>query len=307
MGIPNLGTIEDVELRRAWKHEAQHFTPWLAKHLNHLSKVLGIRLEYEGHEMHVGPYRADIVARNPMDNSRILIENQLEDANLQHLGQVLAYLAGLEATVVVWIARSFDEAHRSAIRWLNDHTTDPFAFFAVQVRVVRIGDSPLAPIFDVLEKPNEWDRRVHDKARRAGLSDLGEFRREFWNHVASRHPEEVKPNYAASNVYHEVEEAKARISLYVYTGGVGIFLVPPIGDDSDFLPRVTPLLKPLRMALKKATSAEEVDLSAHAGMTLEIDPRDRTNWDRMADWLHERRVIYERVLRETNDRTATQS
>ncbi len=72
MGIPNLGTIEDVELRRAWKHEAQHFTPWLAKHLNHLSKVLGIRLEYEGREMHVGPYRADIVARDPMDNSRIL-------------------------------------------------------------------------------------------------------------------------------------------------------------------------------------------------------------------------------------------
>lgn len=300
MDVKELGTLEDIELRKAWNNEAKDFTPWLACNLDQLSNVLGIGLECEGREVHVGPYRADIVARDPMDNSRILIENQLEDANLQHLGQVLAYLAGLEATVVVWIARSFNEAHRSAIRWLNDHTTDPFAFFAVQVRVVRIGESPLAPIFDVLEKPNEWDRQVQDKARRTGLSDLGEFRREFWNHVANRHPEEVKPNYAASNVYHVVEEAKVRISLYVYTGGVGIFLTPPRGDDSDFLPRVKPFLEPLRMALTKATPTEEIDLTAHAGMTLEIDPNDRTNWDRMANWLHERRTVYERVLRGTN-------
>ncbi len=301
MGIPDLGSIEDVELRMAWKHEAQHFTPWLAKHLDHLSKVLGISLEYEDREIHVGPYRADIVARNPMDNSLILIENQLEDANLQHLGQVLAYLAGLEATVVVWIARSFDEAHRSAIRWLNDHTEDPFAFFAVQVRVVRIGDSPLAPVFDVLEKPNEWDRRVHETARRTGLSDIGEFRREFWNHVASRHPKEVKLNYAASNVYHEVEEAKVRISLYLYTGGVGVFLASPRGDDSDVSERVAPYLESLQKALKKHFPQEKFDLSKQGGLKFEVNPQDRTNWDRMADWLHEKRDLYDRVLRETND------
>ena len=301
MGIPNLGTIEDVELRTAWKHEAHNFTPWLAKHLNHLSKVLGIRLDYEDSEVHVGPYRADIVARDPMDNSRILIENQLEDANLQHLGQVLAYLAGLEATVVVWIARSFDEANRSAIRWLNDHTTDPYAFFAVQVRVVRIGDSPLAPIFDVLEKPNEWDRRVHDTARRAGLSDIGEFRREFWNHVANRHPEEVKPNFAASNVYHVVEEAKVRISQYVYTGGVGIFLASPRGDDSDLLERVASYQESLQKALEDRFPQEKIYLSKQGGLTLEVNPQDRTNWDRMADWLYEKRVVYERVLRQKND------
>lgn len=65
--------------------------------------------------MHVGPYRADIVARTRTDDSRVLIENQLEEANMQHLGQLLAYLAGLEAKIVVWIARGFDEAHRSAV------------------------------------------------------------------------------------------------------------------------------------------------------------------------------------------------
>ena len=103
------------------------------------------------------------------------IENQLERANLQHLGQVLAYLAGLEAKIVVWVATGFDESHLSAIRWLNNHTEDPFAFFAARVSVVRIGDSPLAPVFEVIERPNEWDRKVGAITRSGSLSPLGQF------------------------------------------------------------------------------------------------------------------------------------
>lgn len=297
----DLGTLEDVGLRSAWKHEAYDFTPWLAGHLDQLSKVIGIRLEHEGSEVQVGPYRADIVARDPMDNSRILIENQLEDANLQHLGQVLAYLAGLEATAVVWIARGFDEAHRSAIRWLNDHTADPFAFFAVQVRVVRIGNSPLAPVFDVLEKPNEWDRRVIETAQRTGLTELGEFRREFWNHVAVRHPGEVKLNHAGSNVYHKVDGIEIRISQCIYRKGVGVFLVDSRFDDAELPSQVKPYLESLESALAKDRSNSETDLSNSGEVYLDIDPKDHTNWDRMADWLHDRRVIFEKVLSGNKD------
>ena len=114
----------------------------------------------------------------------MLIENQLEHADLHHLGQVLAYLAGLEAKTVVWVAKGFDEAHLSALRWLNEHTAESFAFFAVRVRVVRIGDSPLAPVFEVLERPNDWDRRVQDTAQTRELTKLGQFRcvfRRKWN------------------------------------------------------------------------------------------------------------------------------
>ena len=32
---------------------------------------------------------------------------------------------------------------------------------------------------------------------------------------------------------------------------------------------------------------------------LQVDARDRANRDRMADWLHDRRIVYEGVLRET--------
>ena len=160
MSIPKLGRLERVDVRKAWSHEAQDFTPWLADNLGRLSSQLGIDLELEGTEVEVGSYRADIVARVPQTDDRVLIENQLELANLQHLGQVLAYLAGLEAKIVVWIAKGFKDEHLSAIRWLNEHTVAPFAFFAVQVGVVQIADSQLAPVFEVLERPNDWNRQV---------------------------------------------------------------------------------------------------------------------------------------------------
>ena len=291
---PALGALETADLRDAWKHEAHDFTPWLAENLDRLASELGVELETVDTEAHVGPYRADIVARTRMDDSRVVIENQLEEANLQHLGQVLAYLAGLDAKIVVWIASGFDEAHISAIRWLNDHTVAPYAFFAVRVRVVKIGDSPLAPVFEVLVRPSNWDRNVRETATRGDLSDRGQFRRDFWAHVAKNHSGEVRPGFAGSNVNYHVSEAGLRISLYVAAHGVGVFLGGTRGESEEAVrSRIDPYLKPLRTALK----VEHLDMWGSSFWRIETT--DRTNWDSMAQWLHEHRLIYERVLRET--------
>ena len=181
MGDVELGELKDVPIRDVWDHEAYDFTPWLAENLHRLAATLGVELELMGTEVMVGPYRADIVCRVPTDGTTVLIENQLEHADLQHLGQVLAYLAGLEAKIVVWIARDFGAAHLSALRWLNEHTPDRFSFFAVKVRAVKIGDSLSAPVFEVTERPNDWDRQV--RATNDSLSKLGAFRRDFWAHL----------------------------------------------------------------------------------------------------------------------------
>ena len=230
MSSPELDRLEAVDLRKAWKHEAHDSTLWLAQHLDRVGDVIGIDLEHESSEQEVGPYCAEIEARGPTDDSRVLIENQLDDSNLQHLGQVLACLAVSEAKVVVWIARAFDAAHLSAIRWLNDHTADPYAFLAVRISVVRIGDSPTMPVFEVLEHPSGWDRRVKGEARREGLSERAHFRRDFWNYVHDRHLAEVRPGCSGSNVYRRVEEADLRISLYVAAARVGVFQV---GNPSE--------------------------------------------------------------------------
>ncbi len=292
MNASELGKLVSTDLRNAWAHEAHDFTPWLAENLDRLSDVIGVDLDLEGCEVQVGPYRADIVASDPADGTRVLIENQLEHANLQHLGQVLAYLAGLEAKVVVWIAKEFDEQHRSAIRWLNDHTDDPFAFFAVRVRVVQIGKSPLAPVFDVLERPNGWDRRVHETTRTGELSELGQFRRAFWNHVASKYPGEVKPNRAASWVSHYVKEASLGVTQYVSRNEVGVYLAGKRGEGTNSLRA--------KAEAHRATIEQELGVTGFGewcGTSLDVDMRDQGNWDRAAEWLHDQRLAYERVLR----------
>ncbi len=118
--------LNEINLRTAWPDEAHDFTPWLSQNLNRLSQAIGIPMELEDTEVAVQEFSADILARNPTDNTLILIENQLEPTDHTHLGQILTYLAGLNAQTIIWIARNFREPHLSAVRWLNTHTSDPF-------------------------------------------------------------------------------------------------------------------------------------------------------------------------------------
>ena len=290
----DLGKLERANVREAWPHEAHNFTPWLASNLDRLSAELGIdNLELEGTEVNVGPFRADIVARIPQDGSGVLIENQLQHANLQHLGQLLAYLAGLEAKIVIWVATGFDEPHLSAIRWLNNHTADPFAFFAVRVSVVRIGDSPLAPVFDVIERPNGWDRTVGEITRSGSLSRVGQFRRDFWAHLARVLPDAPGPRsgYAASNVYYWVEPADLYICQYLAQREVGVYLTGKNGrGDADVKKRISQYTDAIVRELGEGAKVSGSWTGLH------IDSSDRSNWDEMAHWLEDRRAIYEQVL-----------
>ena len=297
MTLSELGTLERVDVRKAFPNEAHNFTPWLACNLSRLSAELGVELVLEGREVFVGPYRADIVARIPQSDEIVLIENQLEWANLQHLGQVLAYLAGLEARIVVWIATGFRDEHLSAIRWLNEHTANPYAFFAVQVSVVRIGDSQLAPVFDVLERPNEWNRQVQKVSQSGELSEIGKFRRDFWNHVASRRQNApIRSDHAGSTVRTWVEEANLRVVQYVGTSSVGLYLAGNQGDsEEEVLRRIEPLRNPFTEAFGDEDFSKEEN--RWCSKTLDSLTRNRSNWDHIADWLDDQRLKYEKILR----------
>lgn len=191
-GSVDLGHLEDVAVRQAWAHEALGFTPWLAANLDRLGEALGLKLEHVDSEVAVTRFAADILAHTVPDGRAVLIENQLEVSDHGHLGQILTYLAGLDARTVVWVAPEFREAHLSAIRWLNQHTAPGFDFFAVRLRVVRIGDSPLAPLFDVLERPNDWEKRLQEAAREGNeRGPAGEARHAFWSAYCAEVPAEA--------------------------------------------------------------------------------------------------------------------
>lgn len=162
----NLGRLEQVTLRSIWADEARDFTPWLAlpENLRLLGETLGIELETESKEVSVGPYSADIVCRNTADGTKVLIENQIEKTDHCHLGQILTYTAGVGATTMVWIASRFTEEHRAALDWLNEHTTEETSFFGLEVELWRIGQSPAAPKFNIVSKPNDWSKAVRQQS-----------------------------------------------------------------------------------------------------------------------------------------------
>ncbi len=167
MAEENLGRLETVNLRDVWTNEAGDFTPWLAReeNLSVLAETLGLELELEAEEKAVGPFRADILCRDTDSNAWVLVENQLERTDHNHLGQLLTYASGLQAVTIIWIASHFTEEHRATLDWLNRITDTGFHFFGLEVQLWRIGNSPPAPKFNIVSKPNDWSRSVAQAAR----------------------------------------------------------------------------------------------------------------------------------------------
>lgn len=180
-----LGKLEKVDLRNIWTSESEHFTPWLAQedNLRLLGDTIGIELELEAQEKNVGPFRADILCKDTATDHWVLIENQLEKTDHVHLGQLLTYASGLKAVTIVWISRKFTEEHRAALDWLNEITDDHFNFFGLEVELWRIGNSPVAPKFNIVSKPNDWSKTVAvgaTEARNTALTDSKILQRDFW-------------------------------------------------------------------------------------------------------------------------------
>jgi hypothetical protein len=194
----SLSRLERVPLREAWKHEANDFTPWLAQveNLNALSEALSLgELELVAKEHWVGEFKLDILCA--CGDEPVIIENQLEKTNHTHLGQILTYAAGTGAKKVIWIAESFRPEHVAALEFLNQNTTDDLNFFAVEVELWRIGDSPLAPKFEVVVKPNQWAKVGREQARAASsATPTKQLQLKLWHaliEVLSKKAHHIRP------------------------------------------------------------------------------------------------------------------
>lgn len=290
------GRLLDLDPRDAWRNEAHDFTPWLAANITHLSDAIGIPLEITGTEVTVEKFAADILARNPMDDTVVLIENQLEATDHTHLGQIMTYLAGLNAHTVVWIAPGFREPHLSAIRWLNEHTAEGFSFFAVRLRLVRIADSPFAPIFEVVEKPNDWERRLVVSRKAAeSMSDIGERRRAFWQAYLDRVPDAADWGlraYATSSVWAPVPglASEAHLSLWIGSDNCGAFLRGPRGGDArKLIEQLAPVAATLESELSATFEGSSTQiLWSRAGQGYS----NPDNWSAIIDWMEQTRRAY---------------
>lgn len=188
----NIGKMKEVDIRDLWKHEQYDFSAWLAKEENIelLNEKLGLTLVDINAEAYVGAYRCDLLAIDETSGVKVIIENQLENSNHDHLGKIITYASGLDAKVIVWIVKEARDEHRSAIEWLNNNTSKDINFFLIEIHAYKIGDSDPAPMLQIVEQPNDFIKESKVNKASETLNKRQSERVEFWTllneHIVAR-------------------------------------------------------------------------------------------------------------------------
>ena len=190
-----IGKLEEVDIRKLWKHEQYDFSEWLSKkeNIENLNDILGLTLVDISKETYVGSYRCDLFAKDETTGIKVIIENQLEMSNHDHLGKIITYASGLDAKVVVWIVKEAREEHRSAIEWLNNNTNSNVNFFLIEIHAYKIGNSDNAPMFQVIEQPNDFIKNNKSTNSSDTMNKSQSKRVEFWNQFNNVLVERGKP------------------------------------------------------------------------------------------------------------------
>jgi len=172
-----IGRLKPVDLRDIWPKEAGDFTTWLEENLDVLGDALGLSLSPLRRETPVGPFQADLLAEDEAGRL-VVIENQLEATDHDHLGKLLTYVTNLEAKTAIWITRDARPQHAKAVAWLNEVTPDDISFYLVRVAAYRIGESDPAPHFEKIVGPSEEAKAAG--GQRKELAERHVLRRRFW-------------------------------------------------------------------------------------------------------------------------------
>jgi hypothetical protein len=176
-----IGKIIRLPLREVWKHEALDFTTWLVENIDVLSEALDLPLQEAKREQAAGDFSIDLVAESD-GGSTVVIENQLEKSNHDHLGKLVTYVAALDAAIAVWIVSDPRPEHTKAITWLNE--AQQASFYLVKVEAIRIDQGAPACQFTLITGPSEETREVGETKK--GISDRYAIRRRFWEGLLER-------------------------------------------------------------------------------------------------------------------------
>ena len=147
-----IGKIQRVGLRKVWKHEARDFTTWIEENVDVINDSLDLNLVSLDREQSAGKVSVDLVGEDKAGNV-VVIENQLERSDHDHLGKIITYLTALEAKTAIWIVSDPRPEHVKAIAWLNESSSE--SFYLVKVEAIKIGDSPWAPLLTLITGPSE--------------------------------------------------------------------------------------------------------------------------------------------------------
>jgi len=303
----DLGNLKKVNIRKKWPDEDSDFTPWLAREENieKLSLALGLELQVENIEVSVGPYSADILAKDVGSDRYVVIENQLGKTNHDHLGKLITYGSVLDASANVWITSEFTEEHKKALDWLNDHTSDEISFYGVILELWQIDDSKPAVRFNVISKPADIIRQTAITKASENLSETKKLQLEFWT--------KFREKLSKRKEIPSVQSARPQYWFDVSLGRSGIHLSNTANTfDNKIGVRVYIGNKVANVALPQLLQMRE-EIEAEIGEKLEWDPnpenldktiglkRDadltkRENWEEYLDWLTDMTIKFRKTF-----------
>lgn len=256
-----LDKLVKVPLRDIWKHEAIDFTQWLGiqENLDLLSEEIGVELLNPQTEVSVGKFNVDILAEDEAER-KVIIENQLEVTNHDHLGKLITYGSGLDAEIIIWIVERVREEHQQAITWLNENTTKNLNFFLIEMQAWRIGKSLPAPSFNIVAQPNDWAKTVREQSStsRNNVTDFKLKQQEFWEKFREYASENTKVigsfRKALPQHWYNVRlgTSKAKIALTINSRSSEIGCEVFIRDDKELFHR----LFEKRDSIEKSIGAE---------------------------------------------------
>ena len=309
---PNLGKFQRVELREAWPNEASDLTPWLAENPEPLADALGLGdLEVEDTEKRVGSYRADLVLAGV--EGTVVVENQLDHTDHDHLGKLITYGAGQRARTVVWIAKRFRDEHRAALDWLNDISEDT-EFFGVELELWRIDSSKPAVRMNVVAKPNDWSREAARTRRADERSPTKETQLRYWTafrEVLRSAEGPATPTKALPQHWMNVSIGRTgfrlapgtnsrdswiRAELYLDDGDLK--KRPPYRDANAYFKALEQSSETIERELGLSLNWEDLPNSGSCRVAIykECDPTDESDWPKQHEWLADHLNRMHRVL-----------
>ena len=223
-----ISRLEPVSLRGLWANEAKDFTTWLSENLDILNEQLKLELKLMETEKGIGPFSADILTKDANGNM-VIIENQLEETDHTHLGQILMYAVNLDVDTVLWISSDPRQEHIKVVSYLSDNT--PIDFYLIKVQAFKIADSPPAPLFNIVAGPSEFGPIVKDLT--AGDKKRHEFFRQLLEKSNKKMPlftniSPSKGNWisagsgkAGTNWGYSILRNQAKIEFVIYAPGPG--------------------------------------------------------------------------------------
>ena len=176
-----IGKIERVPLNEVFKHEALEFTPWLRDNIDVLNDRIELALSSPESEQAAGDFSVDILAEDEAGNP-VIIENQLDKSDHDHLGKLITYLTAFNARTAIWIVADPRPEHVRAISWLNE--SSEASFYLLRIEAIKVGDSPPAPLLTSIIGPSEEVKKVGEGKRKR--AEVHGVLRKFWTQLLEK-------------------------------------------------------------------------------------------------------------------------